>query len=177
VSPQPPFFRERFDQVAFVVEDLESACNYWREMYGVDGWSVWSDLANGQVDKTYYGQPEDLQFSCAYAFVGDVLIELCHHDGGRSVYKDWLNTRGPGLNHIGFRLRDGDDFEEAADVFLKRGARFAMGAVMPNTGRFAYFDTVGEIGVFTEIYYCVPMVLEIFERMKRGEAVELPRPT
>jgi catechol 2,3-dioxygenase-like lactoylglutathione lyase family enzyme len=167
-------FAKRFDQVAFVVDDLDKAQEYWRRQFGIDRWSVWTDLALGQIEKTYYGDAAEFEFSCAYAYSGDVLVELCRHDGGRSVYDDWLNTRGPGLHHIGYRVDTWEAFGEAQDHFLREGIEFAMGALMPGTGRFAYFDTVTQIGVFTEIY-CCPNVLDIFERMKRGEIVEMPK--
>ncbi len=171
----PSFISKRYDQVAFVVDDLDEACERYSKLLGLSNWNVWTDLAKGQSRKLYYGEPEEFQFSCAYAFSGEVLVELCRHDGGRSVYKDWLDTRGPGLNHIGFRLENDEEFEEAAWVFESQGAPFAMGGELDGAGRWSYFNTVDLIGVYTEIYWCAPAVLDIFERMKRGEQVELPR--
>jgi catechol 2,3-dioxygenase-like lactoylglutathione lyase family enzyme len=173
-SKLPTFIGQRFDQIAFVVTDLEESQRFFREAFGIDGWSVWNDQAKGQVDKTYRGEPEDFQFSCAYGFSGDVLVELCRHDSGRTVYKEWLDTKGPGLNHIGFRVADDAEFAEAEAVLTKQGAECAMGALRVGAGRYAYFDTVEQIGCFTEIYWVADKVLEVFERMKRGEILQRP---
>jgi hypothetical protein len=50
-----------------------------------------------------------------------------------------------------------------------------MGGEVAGMGVWAYFDTVKKLGCFTEIYWSAPAVLEIFERMKRGEQVQLVR--
>lgn len=175
INPKLPagFIGKQFDQIAFVVEDLDSAQQMFRDLYGVDGWSVWENLAYGQARKTYRGEPEDFQFSCAYGFTGDVLIELCRHDGGRSVYKDWLDTRGPGFNHVGFRLEDDAEFDASIELFAKHNVQFAQGGEVPGVGRWGYFDTVEQIGVYTEVYWSAPSVTDVFDRMKRGEVVTL----
>ena len=109
----PGLIGRAFDQLCFVVEDLDAAIGYWRRVNGVERWSKAYDLAKDQIDKEYWGEPGDFQFSCAYAFAGDLLIELAQHDGGRSVYKDWLVTRGPSQPHIGFRLAESPVFAQA----------------------------------------------------------------
>src|SRR3546814_728053 len=102
-STSQGFVGKQFDQVAFVVDELESAQKRFGRLYGIETWNVWTNLADGQSNKIYRGHPGTYQFSCAYAFVGDLMVELCQHDGGRSVYKDWLDSRGPGLHPLGFR--------------------------------------------------------------------------
>lgn len=168
----PAFIGRGYDQIAFVVPDLDEAQQTFSGMFGLGPWSVWYDMADGQVNRTYYGEAEDFRFSCAYSYAGDTLVELCHHDGGRSVYKDWLDSRGGGIHHIGFRVEGPDEFAEAAANFEKEGVPLAMGGERVPGNRYAYFDTVDRIGCFTEIYYVAPYILEIFARMKRGEVVE-----
>ena len=171
----PSFIGKTFDQVAFVVPDLDEAQRTFGTLYGIDRWSVWNNQTDGQTNRVYRGEPEDFGFSCGYAYAGDTLIELCHHDYGRSIYKDWLDTRGGGLNHIGFRVADATEFEAAAVHYAKVGIEFAMGGERAPGNRYAYFDTVDLIGCFTEIYYVADYILEIFARMKRGEIVERPK--
>jgi hypothetical protein len=169
------FVGRQFDQVAFVVDDLGPAQERLGRLYGVKTWNVWHNLAQGQSNKVYRGGPGDYQFSCAYAFVGDLMVELCHHDGGRSVYKEWLDSRGPSLHHLGFRVETRAEFDAAGAAFEREGAPLAMGGEIEGAGVWAYYDTVEQLGCFTEIYWSAPKVLEIFERMKRGEIVQLVR--
>lgn len=171
----PAIVGKQFDQVAFVVADLEVAQAQFGRLYGIETWNVWRNLADGQVGKFYRGRPGDYQFSCAYAFVGDVMVELCQHDGGRSLYKDWLDSRGPGFHHLGFRLDTRAAFDEAAAALEESGAPAAMGGEIEGAGIWAYYDTVEQLGCYTEIYWSAPSVLEVFDKMKRGELVELQR--
>lgn len=174
-APAKGFVGKQFDQVAFVVENLGEAQDRFGRLYGVKTWNVWHNLADGQSRKMYRGQAGDFQFSCAYGYVGDLQIELCHHDGGRSVYKEWLDSRGPSLHHLGFRLDTRAEYDAAGAAFEREGAPYAMGGEIEGLGVWAYYDTVEQLGCFTEIYWSAPKVLEIFERMKRGEVVELER--
>ncbi len=161
----------RFDQVAFVVDDLQTGQEQFGQMFGIDRWSVWSNLTDGQIDKTYYGEPEDFSFSCAYAYAGEVQIELCKHDGGRTVYADWRASRGAGLHHIGFRVDGEAEFSKAKGALEAQGARFAMGGARSALSRWAYFDTVDTLGCYTEIYYISEATKALFTRMKNGEIV------
>lgn len=169
------FIGRQFDQVAFVVDELEAAKEKFGRIYGIRNWNTWHNLADGQSHKVYRGTPGDYQFSCAYGYVGDLQVELCQHDGGRSVYKEWLDTRGPSLHHLAFRLDTRGEYEAACASFEAQGAPLAMGGEIEGAGVWAYFDTVDQLGCFTELYWSAPAVLEIFERMKRGEQVEIKR--
>jgi catechol 2,3-dioxygenase-like lactoylglutathione lyase family enzyme len=174
-SGPPTFIGRSFDQVAFVVDDLTRAQRTFGTLFGVDRWSVWRDQADRQVNKTYRGEPEDFGFSCGYSYAGDTLVELCHHDRGRTVYADWLTTHGEGLHHIGFRVADASEFAEAQRRFEAEGIPLAMGGESLPGNRYAYFDTVDRLGCYTEIYYVSPEVLDVFARMKQGEILERPK--
>jgi catechol 2,3-dioxygenase-like lactoylglutathione lyase family enzyme len=171
----PSFLGRSFDQICFVVEDLDAAAAYWQRTNGVT-FSIAYDLAKYQTHKEYWGEPEDFQFSCAYGFAGETLIELARHDGGRSVYKDWLDTNGSGPHHIGFRLEDAAEYEAAEKHYLNAGIVKAMtGWFKADNGgcRWSYFDTRGSIGCYTELYYLEGVALSQFYAYKAGEADSL----
>jgi len=175
------FIGRSFDQLCFVVEDLDEAMETWGSYFGITAWSVWEDLSVGQTEKTYRGSPAEFEFSVAYGFAGDVLIELARHDSGTSVYKDWLDEKGQGPHHIGFRVKDAAEYNTAEHAYTERGIAKAMSGFIEGSGvgrgsvRWAYFDTRATLGCYTEIYYVDPELLESMERMKRGEIVPLPR--
>lgn len=117
---------KRFDQICFVVEDLQQAMDFFSKTNGVEVWNVAEGLSQTQKEKEYYGQPGDFQFSCAYGFTGETLIELARHDGGQSVYKDWLDEKGKGPHHIGFRQKDAAEYAQAEQHYLDLGIQKAM---------------------------------------------------
>jgi Glyoxalase/Bleomycin resistance protein/Dioxygenase superfamily len=176
-TPVPTFIGSRFDQICFVVEDLDVAVDDWRHTHGVERWAIAYDLAAGQSGKEYWGEPENFQFSCAYGFAGDTLIELARHDGGRSVYQDWLTERGTGPHHIGFRLETRDDFAVAEAHYAGRGIVKAQAGVFeaPDGGGcwWAYYDTRASLGCYTELYVLAGAAETQFDLFKRGEADSL----
>jgi hypothetical protein len=170
------FLGRSFDQICFVVPDIEKAVDEWRRTNGVEAWSIAYDLAKGQVEKEYLGEPGDFQFSCAYGFAGDVLIELARHDGGKSVYNDWISSRGYGLHHIGFRLESAEEFTRADKHYHSLGLAKSMGALFSNPAgncRWAYYDTRATLGCYTELYYLDGEFPSYMDRMRAGEIVSL----
>lgn len=118
-----------FDQICFVVDDLDDAIEFWKRTNGIEAWDKAIDLAKEQTEKEYWGEPGNFQFSCAYGFAGDTLIELARHDGGESVYKDWLDERGPGPHHVGVRLTDAAQYSRAHADYSSDGLKVAMAGV------------------------------------------------
>lgn len=166
------FIGSRFDQICFVVEDLDESVAHWRETNGVERWDIVRGLSRNQLEKEYWGKPGNFEFSCAYGFAGDTLIELAHHDGGESIYADWIRERGYGLHHIGFRLQSSEDYHRAATDFNNLGYVRAMGALVQAPGRscrWSYFDTRAQIGCYTELYYVEGEGADRMQRFKRGE--------
>ena len=170
------FLGRRFDQISFVVPDLEAAMEFWKKFNGVSVWNVAYDLASTQVEKEYWGQPGDFQFSCAYGFAGETLVELARHDGGRSIYKDWIDEKGYGLHHIGFRQMSEEEYRQAERHYLDLGIRKAMAGYFSGPFgdcRWAYFDTREMIGCYTELYYLTGELNERILQLKRGENVSI----
>lgn len=175
ISNNPVFIGKTFDQICFVVEDLDKAIDFWRRVNGVERWSKAYHLAKGQINKRYWGEPEDFQFSCAYGFAGDVLIELAEHDGGRSIYKDWLDEHGESQHHIGFRLASLEEYEAALAHYREQGLEEAMSGwfkAPEGNCKWAYLDTRKQIGCYTELYYVDGVALEAFENFRDGKSDE-----
>lgn len=166
----------KFDQICFVVRDIDAAVDFWRKTNDIDAWNIAYDLAREQSDKEYYGKPGNFQFSCAYGFAGETLIELARHDGGDSVYKDWLDTHGTGPHHVGFRLDNELDLRQAEAKYEALGLKKAMAGLFQGpfgNCRWSYFDTREQIGCYTELYYVDGEIAARMERLKRGENVSI----
>jgi catechol 2,3-dioxygenase-like lactoylglutathione lyase family enzyme len=168
VSPIPSFPAAQLQQVAYVVEDLDKAVDFFTNSLGMPRFYTWRNLAAGQTEKTYRGRPGDFDFSCAFSYSGDVMVELCQHESGESVFKDWLETRGPGLHHTCYLLDSLDGFHAAVDGMAARGHDVAMSG-RAGEARFSYADTVDAIGSYTEIAYAPAEFLTFFDRIKNGD--------
>ena len=166
----------KFDQICFVVDDLEAAMEKWKKLNGVEVWNVAYDLAKEQTEKEYRGQPGDFQFSCAYGFAGDTLIELARHDGGRSVYRDWQVEHGCGPHHVGFRQTSAEEYAQAVGHYQELGVEKAMAGFFQGpfgNCRWSYWDTRALIGCYTELYYVDGELNERMDALRRGQNISI----
>lgn len=166
----------KFDQICFVVDDIEAAIDVWKKTNGVEVWNIAYDLAKEQTQKELWGKPGDFQFSCAYGYAGDTLIELARHDGGQSLYKDWQETRGFGPHHIGFRQTNAEEYDQAVSHYLEQGLVKAMAGFFEGpfgNCRWSYFDTRELIGCYTELYYVDGELSARMDALRHGENVSI----
>ena len=169
-------FSRSFDQICFVVPDIEEAIEYWKHTNGIEAWNVAHDLALHQTEKEYYGKPGNFQFSCGYGYAGETLIELARHDRGDSVYNDWIQSGQKGPHHVGFRLTTPEDYAEAEQHYQQAGLVKAMAGYFSGPFgdcRWSYYDTRAQIGCFTELYYVTGEIADRMERLKHGEPVSI----
>lgn len=170
------FLGRKFDQICFVVHDLQQAMEFFGKANGITAWNVAEGLAKEQTEKEYFGKPGNFQFSCAYGYAGETLIELARHDGGDSVYQDWLQAHGKGPHHIGFRQADAAEYAVAEAHYRSLGIPKAMAGFFQGpfgNCRWAYFDTRAQIGCYTELYYVDGEIAARMEQLKRGENVSI----
>lgn len=169
-------FSRRFDQICFVVPDIEKAIEFWKKTNGIDAWNVAYDLAKEQTEKEYMGKPGNFQFSCGYGYAGETLIELARHDGGDSVYNDWIKAGQTGPHHVGFRLENEAEYFEAERHYQDCGLVKAMAGLFQGpfgNCRWSYYDTRAQIGCYTELYYVDGEIATRMERLKHGEPVSI----
>jgi methylmalonyl-CoA/ethylmalonyl-CoA epimerase len=133
------------DQVAFVVEDLEAAMDDLLDTFGVGPWEVFEIEPPALSQTRYYGEPVEFGFRHAIAHVGDVMLDLSEPTWGPSVYRDHLETHGPGPHHVAcFSWDEAGTYEAVADL-KDAGVEVAQSGVFAGT-EFWYFDTRDILG-------------------------------
>lgn len=140
----PPIELPGIDQIAFVVEDLETAMDSLLQLFDVGPWEVTNPEPPTLCKTTYYGEPVEYGFRHALADVGDVMIDLSEPRWGPSVYRDHLETRGPGVHHVAyFSWSEAETYEVVASL-QDAGIDVAQSGVFAGT-EFWYFDTREEL--------------------------------
>jgi methylmalonyl-CoA/ethylmalonyl-CoA epimerase len=92
-------------QIAFVVEDLDAAVRQWARDLSVGPFFVLSHIPYSEVE--FEGAPGALDISAAFAYSGDIQIELIEqHDDAPSVYRDAAGQAVLGLHHAGILSDD-----------------------------------------------------------------------
>lgn len=152
-----------FQQVAFVVEDITRAEKFFCEKLGIERFCRFN---NFQVDNgVYRDKPTEFDYHLSIAYTAEMQIELIQHLSGENIYKEFLETKGEGVHHLGFLL---DDHRKVVDDFAANGFPVVQGGNVGGSS-FAYFDTRKEIGVFLETIALDNEGREMFARIKRGE--------
>ncbi len=145
----PPILAPSFCQVAWVVRDIEASEKFFRKLMGVPKFLRFNNLSAKDTNGTYLGKPADWVIHLSIAYAGDTQIELIQPVSGASMYQQWIEQHGDGVQHIAYWL-DESEYDAAAGHLVDAGFPEVQGFSMP-MARIGYFDTRAAIGVVTEI--------------------------
>ena len=84
----------------------------------------------------FRGKPMDAEFNIQAARIGDVELELIQPISGESPHKEFLESKGEGIQHVMFAV---DDFNKEVDRLTKNGASVLLEAKFGDRG-LAYLD-------------------------------------
>jgi hypothetical protein len=125
-------------QMAYVVEDIHAAIDWWIRKAGVGPWFLLDSF--GGPDHIYRGQSCTSYVRIAMSFAGSMNIELLQPlDANPSVYKETIDRVGHGFHHFGIAV-DGDEIEAEVARRIARGEVLAHRAPVPTGGSVAYFE-------------------------------------
>jgi len=134
-----------FDHVGVVVRDMDRAIEYYQSL----GAGPFEPVTTPVAEKTFHGKPtEDYGVKIQMAQLGDIRIELIQPVEGESPSKEFLDSKGEGINHICFSV---DDLEKEAAKLAKKGFKVVSSVKFVNGGGNVYFDTGKVGGVLTEL--------------------------
>lgn len=171
-------------QYAFVVKDLEDACQIWNRMFGA-GPFITNRHFHG-LNHQYRGAPSSDDVSHAQGQAGPAQIQLTQqHNDAPSIWRDMYGPGEQGLHHVMIMV---DDFEEEVRRFEEFGCAVAERFDCPLTAepnppiaRCAYMDARHLIGCFVELFEENPRVRHELDELKRlhetWDGNELIRPS
>jgi catechol 2,3-dioxygenase-like lactoylglutathione lyase family enzyme len=137
-------------QLGIVVRDMNRAVAAYQASLGVGAWYR-SRMASYEVH--YRGEPTAMDWDIMVGYSGALQIELIEvRDAGPNLYHELLGPEGWGFHHLGVLVRDFDRRLERArragfEVAQHGAIRFAGGGAC----RFAYLDSVSELGLILEL--------------------------
>jgi methylmalonyl-CoA/ethylmalonyl-CoA epimerase len=132
-----------FYQIGVVVRNIDEGMERYRRLLGLG--PFW------RLDTDYEGRYRDwrgrLANKNAFARWGDVYLEMIEPVTGEGNAKEWLETRGEGIFHLGYAVDDLSQRPEgAACVFESWGATMANG-----DAAVIHLDTVAQLGYYVEL--------------------------
>jgi methylmalonyl-CoA/ethylmalonyl-CoA epimerase len=123
-------------QLGFVVPDLEAAALHWARL-GVGPFFLLEHIQYAEC--RYRGQAVSFDMSVAVAQWGEVQVELIRqHDPTPTIYTDFADTSGAGLQHVGVMT---DSVAAQLERLSARGISPVQSGSTANGIRFAYVDT------------------------------------
>jgi catechol 2,3-dioxygenase-like lactoylglutathione lyase family enzyme len=137
-------------QVGIIVEDLKTAVPQYSSLLNIHPWYR-ARISKKEI--VYRENPILLDLDIAVGYSGRLQFELIQVlKGEDNIYTDLIQTRGQGFHHIGFMVSDiarkMDVFETAGLKRIQHGTFETKGGVIT---RFAYYDSMEELGYITEL--------------------------
>jgi 4-hydroxyphenylpyruvate dioxygenase-like putative hemolysin len=156
-----------FTQIAWVVEDVETAKTFFRDMLGVSNFSETVTTRLKEYDGTYYGDPSNAENLVSMAYSGGIFIELIQPISGTSIFKDYIdNNPTGGVQHIAYSTSI-TNLDKVISDFENKGFSVISSFDTP-IAKIVFFDTRKEIGVLTEIMGITEEGEKAVQKMKRG---------
>ena len=160
-------FGSHFAQVAWVVNDIDAAETFFRDIIGIKNFAKLENLRADELEGTYMGRPANFVFHLYLAYSGGSMLELIQPVSGESIYQDYLdkNPKG-GVQHIAYMVPVAN-FDKAISELTAKGCKIITTLNLP-IAKVAYFDTYKEIGVATEIIGITDAGYQFVEQLKSG---------
>lgn len=146
-----PFLKNGVGQVAIVVKDLDKTVKQYHDVFGIGPWHFYTYEKPLVKKMSFRGKPADYSMRIALSYFGPSRIELIEVKHGGSVYQDFIDEHGYGIQHLGFRV---DDMQSALQQAEEAGFKMIMdgsGFGPDGDGHYAYLDTESDFGTMIEL--------------------------
>ncbi len=140
---------DRVMQICFVTHDLEKSARWFADLTGKPMPQVGKAASPETAQAIYNGQPSSVGCRLMMFEFGNIDVEFLEPGSEPSAWRDLLDEKGPGCHHIAFKTRN----LTARHAFLqsKGHALVQRGEFDGGGGRYAYYDSVRDLGVMIEL--------------------------
>jgi methylmalonyl-CoA/ethylmalonyl-CoA epimerase len=128
---------ETVDHIGIVVRNCEEVIKTWERLFQIGPWKI---ITNSGKDPE--GNVSEVKL--AFAYMGDLELELIEVVKGKILHRQFLETHGEGLHHLGFFV---DNVDMEAANLVKQGTEI----IMQNPGQWVYMNSGGPGGVIFEL--------------------------
>jgi len=137
----PPPVPMTITQIAVVVADMESALRSYTESLGWGPWSVFDYKPPLLHDTVVRGERVEYRMIGAETSVDGLGFELIQPVSGPSIYQEFLDTHGEGVQHIACMKHSEQDSSLMREHWRANGAEELMSGRIGDTIEFYYLDT------------------------------------
>ena len=146
-----PFLAGGIAQVAWVVRDLDRTVEAYHARFGVGPWHFYTYGPPLVKRASYRGKPAAYRMRVALSYFGPTRVEFIQPLEGPSIYEEFIERHGYGVQHLGVLVED-----MAAAIAQAEAAGYEMiqdgsGFGLDGDGHYAYIDTEADFGVVYEL--------------------------
>ena len=146
-----PFLDNGIAQIAWVVRDLEESVEEYHRRFGVAPWHFYTYGPPLVKRATYRGEPSSYRMRVALSYFGPTRVEFIEPLEGPSIYHEFIESHGYGVQHLGVLVDDMvfalAQAEAAGFAMIQDGSGFGL----DGDGHYAYIDTEAALGVVYEL--------------------------
>lgn len=140
-----PIFQQPH-HICIIVPDISAAIHYY-ESLGIGPWHDYPPLSEfTELEMPNADGFRQLIFK--YADLPGLQLQLCEPGPADTPQRRFLETKGPGVFHLGFAVGQLSDAEQAGKT---AGLQPLMRGRRPDGSGFTYFDTAEKAGIILEI--------------------------
>ena len=138
IAPPTPM---KITQIAVVVRDIEAALKTYTQTLGWGPWSVFDYKPPLLHDTRVKDEPVEFRMIGAEASVDGLGFELIQPVSGPSIYQEFLDTHGEGVQHIACMKHTVEDSALMRQHWRANGAGELMSGRIGESIEFYYLDT------------------------------------
>ncbi len=140
---------DRVMQVCFVTHDVRKTAQWFSDLTGKPVPPEGKAADPAEAKAVYRGKPAEVGCRIITFEFGNIAVEFLQPGPEKSAWRDLLEERGPGVHHIAFKTRN----LTSRNAYLeKKGHRMLQrGEFDGGGGRYAYYDTVADLGAMIEL--------------------------
>lgn len=138
-------------QIAIVVKDIETSSKKWAEVLGMPVPEIRTTRPGHEVKEIYRGKPSEGQVKLTFFNLGQVVLELLQPVSEGTSWKEFLDTKGEGVQHVGFKVVDP---VKTSKMLEELGYPiFHQGRYDSDDGTYIYHETQDALGVVVELLH------------------------
>ncbi|MGF1586573.1 MAG: VOC family protein [Bacteroidales bacterium] len=152
VFSSPVIQNMRMAQVGVIVEDIEKSAEFYASMLGVDKPGIIVAAGHESRPTIYRGNPSNATAKLAFFEFENIQFELIEPDGTPSIWQEFADNEGQGIQHIAFWV---DDIDEAEQRFISAGMEVLQSGGWDG-GAYSYIDATKQMGTIIELLHNYP---------------------
>lgn len=137
----------RVTQIGYIVKDIEEARRRFAEFFSMDVPDIIITDAYENAQTEYRGKPSQARAKLAFFHLENLDIELIEPDEEQSVWREYLEEHGEGIQHLAFEIQG---MKQKIDLFGHDGMALLQRGEYTG-GRYAYIDTTNAISTVVEL--------------------------